>query len=331
MHKFRLTMFHTTAGFFNLDCNSFGFELAKNVGLEVYPRDSNELAGATKYHIDCGGFETEAAALLAGENLRQRLRLLNSILDLGLNIPITDSITGTIADSVKNEAKKKGGVLLDPRSGLSSIPDDGLHFELVNSGRFKVTPSDPLFLFDAVKEIWGLEFEFDTKAEDVIELLNLSSREKSPKLKFLTAYLALEQLITIKERSEGAQKLIASFIKETNASDIPDNEKASLVGSLSNLKRGSFSGAFKTFSKSITTPKEIQGYSPDQLASKSIELRNRIAHKLEITKDIDINIITKGVREMTFGLLWSKYNLPDFSVHRPADSISSEKFETRLL
>jgi len=331
MHKFRLTMFHTTTGFFSLDCNAFGFEVAKNIGLEVYPRDSDELVGATKYHIDCGGFATEEAALLEGENLRQKLRLLNGVLDLGLNIPITDSVTGSISDAVKNGAKERGGVILDPRSGLSSIPDDGLHFELVNSGILRVTPSDPLFLFDAVRDIWDLEFKFDTKAEDVLKLLNLSSIEKAPKLKFLTAYLALEQLITIKKRSEGAQNLITSFIKQTNASDIPENEKASLVGSLSNLKSGSFSGAFKTFSKSIETPKKIQGYSPENLASKCIELRNKIAHKLEITKDIDINIITKGVREMTFGLLWSKYNFPDLSVYRPADSVSSEKFETRLL
>jgi hypothetical protein len=147
----------------------------------------------------------------------------------------------------------------------------------------------------------------------------------------LTPYLALEQLLTIKERSEDAQSLITSFIKETQESGISDKEKVSLVGSLSNLKYGSFSGALKTFSKSISNPKDIQGFSPEQLASKAIALRNKIAHKLEITKDTHINAITKGIREMTLGLLWSEYRLPELSLYRPADSIVLEKFEIRIL
>ncbi len=315
-----------------MDCNSFGYEVNRDIDLEVFARDSDELVLATKYHIDCGGFETEELALSAGEKLRKKLRLLNSILDLGLVIHTKDEFTGKVSESVKDSVKEKsGGVLLDSRVGLSVIPDDGLHGELVTTGSFKVRISDPIFLLDAVKNIWDLEFEFDEKAEDVIELLNLSSAEASPKLKFLTAYLALEQLITIKERSNEAQELIMSFIKETKTSSIPNEEKASLVGSLSNLTKGSFSGALKTLSKSISNPKEIQGFTPEQLASKAIGLRNKIAHKLEITKDTDINAITKGIREMTLGLLWSEYKLPNFSVYRPADSVSSEKLEMRIL
>jgi hypothetical protein len=214
---------------------------------------------------------------------------------------------------------------------LSVIPDDGLHGEMVVSGRLKVRPSDPIFLLDAVKTIWDLEFEFDSKAEEVIELLGLSSMEKSSKLKFLTTYLALEQLVTIKERSADAKSLITSFIEQTNASSISESEKSSLLGSLSNLKYGSFSGALKAYAKCIVNPKIIQGLSPEELASKAIGLRNKIAHKLEITKDTDINVITKGIREMTLGLLWAEYRLPDFSVYRPADSVVSEKFEIRIL
>jgi hypothetical protein len=331
LHKFRLTLFHSNPGFFGLDCNSFGYEVNRDIGLEVFARDSDELVQATKYHIDCGGFESEELALAAGEKLRKKLRLLNSVLDLGLVIHTKDELTGKVSESVKSSVKEKGGVLLDSRVGLSVIPDDGLHGELVTTGSFRVRISDPIFLLDAVKKIWDIEFKFDEKAEDVVELLNLSSAEASPKLKFLTAYLALEQLITIKERSEAAKELINSFIKETNASGIPDEEKASLVGSLSNLTKGSFSGALKTLSKSITNPKEIQGYTPEQLASKAIGLRNKIAHKLEITSDTDINAITTGIREMTLGLLWSEYKLPNFSIYRPADSVSSEKLEMRIL
>jgi len=331
LHKFRLTLFHSNPGFFNLDCSSFGYEVNRDIGLEVFARDSDELAQATKYHIDCGGFESEDLAFSAGEELRKKLRLLNSVLDLGLVIHTKDEATGKVSDSVKNTVKEMGGLLLDTRIGLSVIPDDGLHGEMVATGSFRVRISDPIFLLDAVKSIWNFEFIFDEKAEDVIELLNLSSTESSPKLKFLMAYLALEQLITIKEKSNEAQDLIKTFIKETNESEIPSEEKASLVGSLSNLTKGSFSGAFKTLSKSILNPKEIEGFTPEKLASKAIGLRNKIAHKLEITKETDINTITNGIRKLALGLLWSEYKLPDFSIHRPADSVDSVKFEIRIL
>jgi len=324
-------MSHSTPGFFGLDCNSFGFSVAKDIGIAIYPRDAEELESATKYHIDCGGFKTEEDAISAGEELRKRLRLLNSLLDLGLTIPLTDSVTGKIADSIKENATKKGGVLLDSRIGLSAIPDDDKHFEVVASGDLRATPSDPIFLFEAIKKIWELELEFDGKVEDVIELLNISSVEKSPKIKFLTVYLALEQLITVKERSEQAQSLISEFIDQTNSSDIPENEKASLVGSLSNLKNGSFSGALKNFAKGVTSPSEIQGYKPEKLASKAIELRNKIAHKVEIPQGIDVNNITKGIREMVFGILATKYGIPNFSVYRPPDKVSSDRFEIRIL
>lgn len=331
LYKFRVTLSHSNPGFFNLDCSSFGYEVNRDIGLEVFARDSDQLIHATKYHIDCGGFESEELAFATGEELRKKLRLLNSILDLGLVIHTKDVITGNVSDSVKNSVKEKGVVLLDPRVGLSVIPDDGLHGELISAGSFRVRISDPIFLFDAVKSVWDFKFEFNEKAEDVIELLNLSSAESSPKIKFLTVYLALEQLIIIKERSRETQELIRRFIRETKASNILDEEKASLVGSLSNLTKGSFSGALKTLSKSILSPKEIQGFAPEELASKAIGLRNKIAHKLEITKDTDINVITKGVREMTLGLLWSEYKLPEFSIYRPADSVSLRNFEMRIL
>ena len=90
----------------------------------------------------------------------------------------------------------------------------------------------------------------------------------------------------------------------SNSSDIPDNEKASLVGSLSNLKYGSFSRALKTFAKTINKSKKIHGFSPTKLASKAIKLRNKISHNSEISADLNIDIITKGIRQMVLGLVY---------------------------
>ena len=105
----------------------------------------------------------------------------------------------------------------------------------------------------------------------------------------------------------------------------------SLIGSLSNLRKGSFSGAFKSFSKNVTSEKKFEGFSAEELASKCIELRNKIAHKSDVGKDEDINPLIKGIREFAHSLLWSEYKLPDVSIYRPSDKISSNGLEIRML
>jgi len=331
MYKFRLTIFHGVPGFFGLDSAAVGFRLNEDIGLEVYPRDSAELGTAKKYHIDCGGFESKEEALGAGENLRKKLRLINSILGLGLLIPVNDSVTGKVSDALKKQIGFQDCVLLDSRVGLSSFPDDGLHLEVIASGEMRVIPSSPMFLLEEVKKIWDTEFYLDEKVEEVLELLSISSREQSPKLKFLTTYLALELMLVIKERSIVAQTLVSSFIDQVNKSFISEGDKQSLIGALSNLKRVAFTSAFKSFSRTILEPKDIQGMSPEELASRCIKLRNKIAHKAEIKSDVDINGLTRRLRELVLRLVWTKYGLPEISVNRPADSVVSDKFSIKLM
>jgi len=330
--KFRVTLHRVAPGFFKTESLAFGYPLRDGLTLEVYPRDADTLSGASHYHIDGRSFETEDDAKSAGEHLRTRLRLLNSVFDLGLSIPIEDSTTGKVSDAVKENILQEHGVtLLDTVSGLFVFPDDGFHAEHVTSAKINVSPSDPIFLLDAIGKFWDIPLEFDDTAADVLNLLNLSSVEPTQKLKFLTVYLALEQLITISRRSESAQQLLTTFIAATADSDLSEQDKESMTSSLANLRSGSFPSAFKAFTRTIITPEHIHGLRPEQIASRAIALRNGIAHGSESVASEDITLITKALREIVHALLWGRYGIPNTSVYRPADSLDLVKFETRIV
>lgn len=329
--KFRLVFFHSKPGFFRIEEESIDYPLDENLTIRLVPRDSSSLKDASKYHIECGEFLSDGEARQCGEKLRTHLRLLNCMFDLGLSIPNFDGTSSSVSEEVKGKVRENGGELLDTIVGLYVYPDDERHFEHVPSGKINVFPSDPYYVLKGLKDSWNNTFELNEHTAEVLEILNLSVREASPKVKFLAAYLAMEQIIERKMRSENAQALIDNFIQLTQDSALSNAEKESLAGSLGSLKEQSFSSAFVSFAKCITSPKEINGMPIKKFISQCIKLRNRIAHNVAISEIREIEEYTKSLRELAMSILWSKNDFPNFSVYRPPDQVELEKMEIRVL
>lgn len=329
--RFRLVFFHSSPGFFRIDEKSIDYQIESNLAITVVPRDADKLNEATKYHIESGGFPNVEQARSCGERIRTHLRLLNCLFHLGLTIPIIDGTSGSVSTAIKDKAREDGEEILDTIVGLHVFPDDGLHFEHVASGKMSVYPSDPYYVLKSIKDTWDNIYDLDEHATDVIEILNISVREKSPKIKFLATYLAMEQIVKKEMRSINAQELIDEFIQTTINSGLSDSEKNSLNGALGHLKEQSFSSAFMAFSKRITSPTEIFNMSVPKFVSDCIKIRNKIAHNVAIEKLPELDNYTNNLRNMAMSILWSEYGFPEVSVYRPADQIEMQKFEIRLL
>lgn len=330
-YKFRLVFFHPRPGFFRIDTKSIDYPLNEELVIQIVPRDSDNLLNASKYHIECGGFPSPQDAQNCGGKLRTHLRMLNCMLDLGLLIPSIDGKSGTVSEGIKNKIREGGGELLDTIVGLHVYPDDDKHFEHVVSGKMNVFPSDPYYVLKGLKDSWDNTFELNESASEVIEILNISVRESSPKVKYLATYLAMEQIIERKMRSEAAQDLIDQFVQLTNNSELPVSEKASLAGSLGYLKEQSFSSSFTSFAKRITSPETINEMPITKFVSECIKLRNKIAHNVAVDAMPNIEEFTKHLRNMAMSILWADNNFPNLSVYRPADQIEMEKMEIRVL
>ena len=330
-YKFRLVFYYSKPGFFRVDEESIEYSLSDSLVVSVFPRDADKLNIASKYHIESGGFPSENEARICGEKLRTHLRLLNCILDLGLSIPSVDGNSSKLSNAIKESARKEGGEILDTITGLYVFPDDGLHFEHVTSGKINVYPGDPLYTLKGLKDSWENEFELDENTQEIIEILNISVRESSPKVKFLATYLAMEQIIKRKMRSERAQELIDEFINLTKSSNLTGSEKNSLSGSLGYLKEQAFSSVFTAFAKTTVNPKEINNMSVKKFVSECISLRNKVAHNISVKKLPKLEEFTKHLRIMALSVLWTKNKFPNVSIERPGDRLEMEKMESRLL
>lgn len=299
--------------------------------LTLVARDADELRNAAKFHFDSAGYPNEQKAREAGERLRSRLKVINCALGLGMTIPTVDGNSGFVSEEIKEKAQKSGGVLLDTIVGLKIYPDDGTHLEFVSAGKIKAYPSDPLYVLKGLKQIWDIDIKYDDQAGDALEILSLATKETSPKTKFLTTYLAMERLIETEPRTDSAQLLIDNFIEQVKKSHLKREEVDSLVGSLGHLKRQSFSSAFSGFAKRISNPKEINGTPVQKFVSECISARNRIAHNATENEILDLNGLTKGLREMVLGIIWTRNKIPVFSIQVPADQVNIEEFEIKLL
>lgn len=239
--RFRLTFHHSSPGFFRFDEQSVPLDLGDELTLNLTARDADTLAKAKRFHIEGLGFASEEAARSVGERLRLRLRVLNSLLGLGITVPVVDSRRAAVADAVKEKVRREtGGVIVDTIEGLAVISDDPDHFEQVVAGGASVYPSDPAYVLTALAVVWPVEMQLDERAEDALEILGVATTELSPRAKFLTTYLALERMIDRLTRSEAAQKLIEELQDRVQESALDGGDKKSLVSSLGNLREQSF-------------------------------------------------------------------------------------------
>jgi hypothetical protein len=156
-------------------------EVSEGLTFEIAARNAETLDVATNFHVDGTGFESAEAATLAAEALRVRLRLLNAILGLGLNVPVGNKVSAQVSEEIKNKLKsEQGATIIDSVWGASVFPDDGHHFEYVVSGNVVVSPSDPEYLLEGIKKLWNLDISLDKQSEDALQILCLATHRRLP-------------------------------------------------------------------------------------------------------------------------------------------------------
>ena len=326
--RFRLRFASKQEGKFAFEEPEVATSITESLKLELAARNAASLDKATSYHIDAGGFASEQAARNAAEALRVRLRLLNAILNLGLNIPTEDKVTAQVSEAIKKSVQTEhGATAIDSIWGISIYPDNGLHFEYVFDANIEVRPSNPSYIFDGLKELWNLEISLDSASETSLHILGLATQETTDKAAFLSSYLALEQLIDRKPRSETARRQIRRFQQElialsaANPEALTGQEVQSLNGALAALNEESFSSALTRFGRSITAPALIKGVTPPKFLSACIDARNKIAHKAEPSSEIALGELAAGLRELVLGLIWARNKLPPFSLNTPPSAL----------
>jgi hypothetical protein len=303
--------------------------LDSSIELLLCPRDSETLVGATRYHFQAGGFSTSEDALQAGEKLRTALRVLTNLLGVPLVIPTTDAETTSVSARAKDRVRELGGELIGGRSGLSVLADDQL--ELVVSGTGDVVPSDPTYVLKALRTVWELGLQVDEVSLRALEILSLATTSASPATRFLTTYLAVEQLVPTAAKSPRVFEVIDRLKDHVRVADLSDLERSRLIGSLGSLQAGSFTAALRAYGECITAPHEIDGLAILDLISACITLRHEIAHNIARADDVRIERLSKALRQFALQIVWTRNGLPPLSIERPADSVRLNKMQIRVM
>jgi hypothetical protein len=328
-YKFRLSFHHTVPGFFRFDQETASFMLADGTVLILTARDADTLLQAARFHIDGPGFADAETARQAGERLRLRLRVLNSLLALGLSVPAVDTPGAQTSIDIKEKIlREHDGILLDTVIGLNVFPDDGRHFEYVPSGKGDVYPSDPSFIFRALEQVWPLEMQFDDRTQDALEILGRSTKETSLRTKFLLAYLAAERMIERATRSDAARALIAQFQEQVRNAKLDGRESDALFGALSQLEDESFRSALLSLAERIVNPEAFAGKPLREFLLDCVGARNRIAHNAALDAEMNLQVLSDGLRQFVMKLIWT--SLPPLSIDMPPSAIAVREMSFRI-
>ena len=330
-YRFRFTFHRRTPGFFAFDQESTDFLLADGLNVRLMARDADSLSQATRFHFEAGGFPTEEIARTIGERLRLRLRVLNSMLDLGIAVPTSDTRSGGVSGAIKKKAlEETGGIAMDSIVGLAVYPDDGKHFEYVMAGSGTVYPSDPTFLFRALAKSWPIEMQLEERTQDALEILSRATTETSDRAKFLLTYLAVERIVQHAGRSDAAKTLIREFQDRARSAGLDPKEADSLVGALANLNDQSFPSALFALVERIADPRPIQDTPLRDFLSDCVTTRNKIAHNAVLDPSTDLNKLSAGLRQFAMMMIWTINRIPDFSVDLPASAVSIPNMHIRI-
>jgi hypothetical protein len=325
--RFRLTFHHRTPGFFRFDDHSKTFSLTDDIEVTLVACDADTLSEAKHFHFEARGFPDEKNARAAGERLRLRLRVLNSLLDLGITVPTVDTTSAHVSDTIKRKLlQENGSVLLDSIVGLAVFPDDDNFFEFVVAGNLDVHSSGPSYLFGALKQFWPIEMQFDERTEDALEILGRATTETSLRARFLLIYLAAERMVDRAARSDAAKSLISEFQKRVRSAGLDEQEADSLCGALAQLNEQSFSNALAALADRITDPPQIHGKPLRKFLADCVAARNRIAHNaaLEAALEAETNLqeLADGLRHFVMTLIWTANRIPPVSIDVPPSTVS---------
>jgi hypothetical protein len=321
--RFRLTFHHISSGFFHFEDEAKSFQIDGGPELILVARDADALSKASRFHLEGRGFPDEETAREAGERLRLCLRVLNSLLGLGIDVPTIDKTSGGVSDEVKEKVLlENNGIVLDNIVGLAVFPDDDKYFEYVMAGVGNVYPSDPSFLFKALGQVWQLEMQLDERAQDALEILGRATTETSPRARFLLTYLATERMVDRSSRSEHAKNLIKEFQKQVRCAGLDSKEADSLCGALAYLNEQSFPSALFGLVENIDDPPELKGRRMRDFLSECVSARNKIAHNAILGPEINLPELADGLRQFVMTLIWTQNHIPSISIDVPASAVS---------
>tara|TARA_R110000787_G_scaffold146062_1_gene259807 strand:- start:14235 stop:15125 length:891 start_codon:yes stop_codon:yes gene_type:complete len=240
--------------------------------------DGDSFSLSTRFAVYSGGYSTESEALEYAQKLKDAVLCFGAKFRLGVDVG-KNKASGFLAGHVKEKIFDEQGVrIIEDIHGISAYSEEYPVACFSISAASLVSPRGAKYLMDEVFTILSSEHYLDAQIKLSMELLTSSFFESSPRARFLTLVLSAEAILAPDHRSLKVKKLIDELKSHAKSSDITQQEKDSILGSLNYLYRDSISQSLRKMAATHLTYNVYDGLASEQFIKKCYDARSKLVH-----------------------------------------------------
>ncbi|MCC3316495.1 hypothetical protein [Nocardia africana] len=277
-YNFRNTILLAPANQLDVAAERFVLSPAEEPSVWIRPLLPGEtIDKATQLLLEGGRYPTAAEAISAGKRWRRWLLMTFASHYIGIDIGDEDQ---PYAEPMSTEfipvAIPEGTALFRDHHGLLVYPADppakfgrfGASATAVRSGRA---------LLERLHAVQQADPGVSDEQVLAFNLMHSSLFDDNVETQFVLLVTAVEAILRPAKRSPEYRKLIKTFIRQTEQSDLPANERNSLSGYLGNGQRYSITETGRTLA-GILGKATYDGLAPSDFFASAYSMRSNIVH-----------------------------------------------------
>lgn len=296
-YKFRFRFNISWQGQLEGDENQVQFTLPNGSPATLACCRAERIKDETKFCIHSGGYKSENEALNYGMEVKKAVLCYGAKFGLGVDVGKEKrgfEVSGLLTDKIL----KEHGVLMVPDiHGIAVYSEDHPISPVSMSARGTVDAKNADFFQKEVCKILAKNPTLKPKIRLAMEILASSHFETTSRARFLALIQAAETLVKPSERCDRTRQLVDSFIEHTNSSEINEEDKISILGSLNWLRYDSISQCLQKSAIENLQNREYSGMASEVFIKKCYDARSRLLHSGSINESkYDIGALSSSLR-----------------------------------
>lgn len=280
-YRFRLRFNIAHKGILQGEDSEYKFILPNGHNSRLVTHGGGKISNETCFVLISDGYKDAGSAHKHGSIVKDSLlcyAVKNRIgMDLGKDIAST-----ILSDYVKQKIFQEQGIrIMDDVHGISVCQEDYPTSCICIKGLGLVNPCDTDYFTTELNHIADISRIVTAQVKLAMELLTFSFFEKPERSRFLTLVLAVEALLQPEQRPENVQLLVKSLIEQTKNSDVSDDDKKSIIGSLKWLYKDSISKSLNKMANHLLDS-AYGGKSASKFISKCYAASSELVHNGEV-------------------------------------------------
>jgi len=239
------------------------------------PEHIGPIADATRLILTGSGYESEAAAMAAGQLWRARLMRAFATVGIGADFGGERTLGGFISPA--------GLAMIAP--GRRALQDPARLWA------YEAEAVEPIFLSTdpVILQRGSTQATLDAAMARAVAIGGLSQENEvayslfsgsfglAPEARFALLMAAAEAMMDAEERPAAAQALIAQWKDQVRASSLSPDDGTSLINAMAFLRTDSISVTGQKLARKLE-PKQYGGVAPVQFFKRCYKLRSRLIH-----------------------------------------------------